>query len=220
MKDSNDTSIIKVKNYIRTFNVIDEKVLDAICSTNREDFVPKYYKSFAFTDIPIPLDHGQSMLLPSVEGLLLQSLKLNVNDNVLVVGSGSGFLAACLSKLVRNVTAIDIFQDFITKSKAVCQTNMINNIEFIQRDIQKHWEMIHSYDSVVLTFSMNDTSPITQNLRINSKAFVFIGEENSPIKFGKIISKTENNGYTREHIIQTNIKHIIKGLKNNDRENA
>ena len=80
--------------------------------------------------------------------------------------------------------------------------------------------MIKDYNIIISTFSIGSSEAISSNMSENSKAFIFTGEENSPIKSGKIISKTQNNGYTREHIIQTNVKHIIKGLNKHDRKNT
>ncbi len=72
--------------------------------------------------------------------------------------------------------------------------------------------MIKGFNIIISTFSIESSDAILSNMSNNSRAFIFTGDRNSPIKSGKIISKTENNGYTREHIIQTNVKHIIKGM--------
>jgi len=219
MKELN-TSISKIKNYMRTFNIIDENVLDVICDVRKEIYAPDEYKSFAYSDFQIPLKHSQFMLTSNVEGLILQSMRISSNDSAIILGSGTGYLAACVSKLASKVTAIDIYDDFISDSEKNCVKDNIKNVNFKCLDINDFWGMIKDYNIIISTFSIESSEAISSNMSENSKAFIFTGEENSPIKSGKIISKTQNNGYTREHIIQTNVKHIIKGLNKHDRKNT
>ena len=215
MKELN-TSKDKIKNYMRTFNIIDESVLDIICDVRKENYAPDEYKSFAYSDFQIPLNHSEFMLTSNVEGTILQAMKISHNDSAIILGSGSGYLAACVSKLANKVTAVDIHSDFIRDAEKNSAEHGINNINFKCLDINNSWEMIKDFNIIISTFSVESSDVITRNMSSNSRSFVFIGEQNSPIKSGKIISKTENNGYTREHIIQTNVKHIIKGMNKND----
>ena len=216
MKDHNSSSLNKVKNYIRTFNIIDEDVLDSMCDTDRSLFTPDYYKPFAYSDIQIPLSHGQKMLLPSVEGTILQEMKLTKEDKLLVCGSGTGYLSVCATKLASHVTGIDIHEDFILKSFENSKTHKPKNLSLKHLDINNNWDIISDYNRIIMTFSVNSSKMILDHMSEDSRAFIFTGDEYSPIKSGKIISKTENNGYTRDHIIQTNINHIIKGLNGDD----
>ena len=219
MKELNNNND-KIKNYMRTFNIIDENVLDVICDVRKEIYAPDQYKSFAYSDFQIPLDHSEFMLTSNVEGTILQAMKISHNDSAIILGSGTGYLAACVSKLANKVMAVDIYNDFIKDSKKNCDELGINNIKFKCIDINDSWDMIKDFNIIISTFSIDSPDVITSNMSNNSRAFVFSGEPNSPIKFGKIISKIENNGYTREHIIQTNVKHIIKGMNKNDRKNT
>ena len=211
MKELNNNND-KIKNYMRTFNIIDENVLDVICDVRKEIYAPIEYKSFAYSDFQIPLNHSEFMLTSNVEGTILQSMKILDNDSAIILGSGTGYLASCVSKLAKKVTAVDIYDDFIRDSKKNCAKHSIQNIKFKCLDINDSWEMIKDFNIIISTFSIESYDAILSNMSNNSRAFIFIGDRNSPIKSGKIISKTENNGYTKEHIIQTNVKHIIKGM--------
>ena len=202
----------RIKNYMRTFNIIDENVLDVICDVRKEIYAPKAYESFAYSDFQIPLNHAEFMLTSNVEGIILQAMKISHNDSAIVLGSGTGYLSSCVSKLANKVMAVDIYSDFIENSKRNCDELGIDNINFKCMDINDSWDLIKNFDIIISTFSIESPDVIERNMSNNSRAFVFTGERNSPIKSGKIISKIENNGYTREHIIQTNVKHIIKGL--------
>src|SRR5580698_8466096 len=88
-----------VDQQIRTWEVLDPRVLDALSQVPREAFVPDGYRELAFADTPIPIGFGQSMLAPKVQGRILQALAPNAGDSVLEVGSGLGYLSACLSLL-------------------------------------------------------------------------------------------------------------------------
>ena len=215
MKELNNTND-KIKNYMRTFNIIDENVLDVICDVRKEVYAPDQYKSFAYTDIQIPLNHSEFMLTSNVEGMILQSMRISNNDSAIILGSGTGYLASCVSKLAKKVHAIDIYDDFIRDSEKNCVEHGIEDINFNCLDINDSWEMLKDFSIIISTFSVESSDDIVSNMSNNSRAFVFTGNQNSPIKSGKIISKTENNGYTREHIIQTNVKHIIKGMNKHD----
>ncbi len=215
MKELNNTND-KIKNYMRTFNIIDENVLDVICDVRKEVYAPDQYKSFAYTDIQIPLNHSEFMLTSNVEGMILQSMRISNNDSAIILGSGTGYLASCVSKLAKKVHAVDIYDDFIRDSEKNCVEHGIEDIKFNCLDINDSWEMLKDFNIIISTFSVESSEDIVSNMSNNSRAFIFTGNQNSPIKSGKIISKTENNGYTREHIIQTNVKHIIKGMNKHD----
>ena len=101
-----------IEQQVRPWNVVDMQALGAMNAMPRERFVPAQYKSLAFTDAALPIGHGEWMLKPVVEGRMLQALKLGANDDVLEIGTGSGFITACLAYLARAVTSIDIHADF------------------------------------------------------------------------------------------------------------
>ena len=102
---------------LRAWEVLDDRVLRAFAETPRENFVPRDYRDLAFADAEIPLGHGQTMLAPKVEGRILQALQVEPIDEVLVVGTGSGYLTACLARLAKHVTSVDIFPDFVATAQ-------------------------------------------------------------------------------------------------------
>ena len=102
-----------VEQQIRTWEVLDERVLEVLEKTHREDFVPVRYRKMAFADMAIPLDHGQTMMKPVVEGRLLQSLELKPDETVLEIGTGSGFITACLAKMAKHVVSVDIYKQLL-----------------------------------------------------------------------------------------------------------
>ena len=83
----------------REREVLDQNVLDLLTQIPREDFVPEAYRNMAFTDMSIPLDHGQSMLPPKVEARMLQALAIKPDDDILHIGTGSGYVTALLASM-------------------------------------------------------------------------------------------------------------------------
>jgi protein-L-isoaspartate(D-aspartate) O-methyltransferase len=106
-----------IENQIRPWEVLDPRVLDALAQVRREDFVPTAYRTLAFADTALPLEHGEAMFKPVVEGRILQALDIDAADDVLEIGTGTGFLTACLARLAHEVTSIDIHADFIDAAR-------------------------------------------------------------------------------------------------------
>src|ERR1700759_4367174 len=107
-----------VDQQIRTWEVLDPRVLDVFSQVPREAFVPAQYRELAFADTPIPIGLGQHMLAPKLQGRILQALSVAPNDSVLEVGTGTGYLSACLSLLGGATRSIDIHPQFTAAAPA------------------------------------------------------------------------------------------------------
>jgi protein-L-isoaspartate(D-aspartate) O-methyltransferase len=107
-----------VEQQVRPWEVLDPRVLDVLNAVKREDFVPPRHRKLAFADLALPLEHGEFMLKPVLEGRLLQALDLAPESEVLEIGTGSGFLTACLAHLARAVTSIDLHGDFVERARS------------------------------------------------------------------------------------------------------
>ena len=117
MKVDNINTINMVENHIRTLNVIDDAVLSVLKKIPRKIFVPEPYKQFSHVDMSIPIGKDQFMLMPSVEAKILQSLNIHKHEDILVVGSGTGYLSSCLSLLANKVHSIEIDEELVERSK-------------------------------------------------------------------------------------------------------
>ena len=95
-----------VESQIRTWDVLDQRVLDLVLELKREDFVPEAYRALAFADMEIPLGHGEAMLSPKLEARLVQELGIAPTDRVLEIGTGSGYMTALLARLGSHVTSV------------------------------------------------------------------------------------------------------------------
>jgi protein-L-isoaspartate(D-aspartate) O-methyltransferase len=160
--------------------VLDPRVLEVMSSVKREDFVPAAHRQLAFADLPLPLAHGESMLKPVVEGRLLQSLALDASEEVLEIGTGSGFVTACLAQLARAVTSIDIHADFIEAARTRLDAAGIGNVRLETGDALS-WQPGRQFDAIAVTGAVA-TIPeaFISWLRPGGRMFVVRG--NSPVQ--------------------------------------
>ena len=97
-----------VEQQVRPWDVLDARVLEVLATLPREAFVPEIHRALAYADVEIPLGHGQRMMKPVVEGRALQGLLLQPGEEVLEIGTGGGYLAACMGALAREVVSLEI----------------------------------------------------------------------------------------------------------------
>ena len=95
-----------IEQQIRPWNVLDQDVLDLLHVVKREQFVPQAYQNLAFADVEIPLPGGEAMFNPKVEARILQEIAVKKHENVLEIGTGSGYMAALLAHKARHVTTV------------------------------------------------------------------------------------------------------------------
>jgi len=97
-----------IEQQVRPWDVLDQRVLDVLAEVPREAFLAPEHRGVAYSDFQLPIGHGQHMLKPTIDGRLLQALLLQLTDNVLEIGTGSGYLSACLAKLSAHVETLEI----------------------------------------------------------------------------------------------------------------
>ena len=141
---------LMVEQQIRPWDVLDPRVLDVLAGLPREDFVPAAYRNLAYTDLPLPLGHGEFMLKPVVEGRALQALELAPGDVVLEIGTGSGFLAACLGRLAREVVTLERHADLADAARANLAAHGVGNVNVITADAFS-WENSRRFAAIVVT---------------------------------------------------------------------
>lgn len=139
-----------VEQQIRPWQVLDQRVLAAMGDVPREDFVLPQHRKLAFADLALPLEHGEFMLKPVLEGRMLQSLDLQPEDEVLLVGTGSGYMTACLATLARDVLSIDRHADFVERARQRLSALGASNARVEQADAL-HWQPDRQFDAICVT---------------------------------------------------------------------
>ena len=132
-----------VEQQVRPWDVLDTRVLDVINEVPRENFAPDQYKNLAYADTRIPLgsfnDNPCTMANPIIDGRILQEMHIQEDDLILEIGTGSGYLTACLAKLWRHVDTVDINEELTEQAEKNLQALGINNVNMTTGDASKSW---------------------------------------------------------------------------------
>ncbi len=202
MVNLEQTRFNMVEQQIRTWNVLDQDVLDLLYQVKREEFVPAAYRFMAFMDMEIPLEHGAVMLTPKMEARILQELHIRKTDKILEVGTGTGYMTALLSKLGAHVFSVEIVPELHTMARINLQTHDITNITLEQGDAARGWPNHGPYDIIVLTAS-TPVLPETfqQNLAPGGRLFAIIGEE--PVMEAMLITCISPGNYSSTCLFET-----------------
>lgn len=164
-----------VEHQLRAGAVLDPRVLDALCSVRREDFVPPRYASLAFAEAAIPLACGQRMLPPRLAGLILQALDLQPGEHVLEIGTGSGFLTACMGRLAGRVDSLEIHAE-LAEAATAATARQGDAPPAITTANAWQIEPEARYDAVVLTASLPAYDPhFEQWLKPGGRLFAAVG---------------------------------------------
>jgi protein-L-isoaspartate(D-aspartate) O-methyltransferase len=196
-----------VDQQIRTWEVLDPRVLDAMSAVPREAFVPPAYGELAFADAPIPIGFGQSMLSPKLQGRILQALGVCATDSVLEVGSGTGYLSACLSLLGRSTHSIDIHAGLVAAAQANFHALPSARVQFEVRDAFGA-APLGEYDVIAVTGSLPvyDTR-FEKSLRVGGRLFAMIGA--APAMDAILVRRVDGDEWIRESLFETVVEPLI-----------
>jgi protein-L-isoaspartate(D-aspartate) O-methyltransferase len=196
-----------VDQQIRTWEVLDPRVLDVFSLVPREAFVPPEYRELAFADAPIPIGFGQSMLAPKIQGRILQALGLIASDSVLEIGSGTGYLAACLSLLAFSVRSIDIHPQLTAAATVNLRAVPEARVEFETRDAFAV-APLGEYDAIAVTGSLPVyDARFERSLRIGGRLFAIVGE--APVMDAILVRRVDSAEWIRESLFETVVEPLI-----------
>ncbi len=200
-----------IDQQVRAWDVLDDRVLGVLAEVPRERFVPEAYRDVAFADTPIPLGHGQCMLPPKVEGRILQALAPGRSDEVLEIGTGSGFFAACLARLSRHVRTLEIDPDLSRDASRVLSDFPVTNVTVENADASKLDES-GLYDAIALTASLPVYDPrFERALRPGGRLFVVVGR--APVMEARLVTRVGDDQWVSEALFETVIPPMINALQ-------
>ena len=198
-----------IDQQVRAWTVLDPAVLGVFSAVPREDFVPRSYKSMAFADTEIPLGYGEFMMTPTVEGRVLQALELGGRDHVLEIGTGSGFLTACLASLAGTVTSIDIHEDFVRGAAGKLAAAGIDNVDLRTMDAT-HELPGDRYDAIAVTGSIETFDPrFVDALRPGGRLFVVVGPP--PVMEARLVRRSGDADWKSEALFETSLGPLVHG---------
>jgi len=205
-----------VEQQVRPWDVLDPRVLAVINEIPRENFVPDQYKNLAYVDTAIPLGlyegHPCTMNHPVLDGRILQELHIQDRDLILEIGTGSGYLTACLAALGDHVDSVDINEEMTLMAEKNLSTLNINNVNLSTGDASKNWQQKRNYDVIVIGGAMK-TIPLSYKklLKPGGRLFVVTGE--APAMTAYRVTRTDKNQWTAEGLFETVIEPIIQPVK-------
>jgi protein-L-isoaspartate(D-aspartate) O-methyltransferase len=200
-----------IEQQVRAWDVLDMQVLSVMERVPREEFAPPTYRDLAFADMCVPLGHGQSMLMPKLEGRILQSLAIQPEDSVLEIGTGSGYFAACLAGLARRVRTLEIFPDLAESARENLARTGVGNVTVETLDAMTLGPGTQ-YDVIALTGSLPMHDPrFEQALAVGGRLFVAVGQ--GPVMEARLVTRTGRDSWQRVSLFETVMDPLLNALR-------
>jgi len=176
-----------VEQQIRTWEVLDQAVLDLLYVVPREDFVPPARRTLAFVDMEIPIGDGEKMMAPKMEARILQELSPRKTERVLEVGTGSGYLTALLAHRAAQVHSVEIRPALAAFGRGNLARHGVDNVTLETGDAARGWPTRAPYDVIVLTGSTPVLpKALLAQLSPGGRLFAVVGEE--PVMVARLLT--------------------------------
>jgi protein-L-isoaspartate(D-aspartate) O-methyltransferase len=196
-----------IENQVRPWEVLDPRVLDVLSAVRREDFAPARYRDLAFADMALPIGHGETMMKPTVEGRLLQAIALTSEDRVLEIGTGSGFMTACLARLAGSVVSIELHEDLADAARARLAAAGANNVRVEVADAVRGFDTNERFDAVVVTGAVYALpEKFRKWVAPRGRLFAIIGE--SPAMQAMLCTRADDSHWRGESLFETDLRYL------------
>ena len=200
-----------IEQQVRPWDVLDQQVLNVMGRIPREAFVQEKYRALAFADINIPLAHDQVMMEPKVEGRLLQALAISQSDSVLEIGTGSGYLTACLAALGNHVTSHEIYPDLSQAAGEKLTANGCRNVTLIEDDAAGGIESGKRYDVIAVTGSLPEMrTTFHDNLTHGGRLFMITGTP--PAMEAGLVTRIDDSHWKTESLFETSLPPLVNAV--------
>ena len=196
---------LMVEQQVRPWDVLDARVLETIATVPREAFVPEALRALAYADTALPLGHGEFMMKPVLEGRALQALLPQADESVLEIGTGSGYLTACLARLAREVVSIERHADLAEAARARLAAQGIGNARVDTADAFA-WDNTQQFDAICITAAVETLPPrFLEWLKPGGRLFVVQGR--SPAMDATLVHR-DVNGSRTESLFETDLPYL------------
>ena len=201
-----------IEQQIRPWNVLDQDVLDLLVVVKREDFVPAAHKALAFVDTEIPLPGGEAMFTPKIEARLLQEVQLKKHENVLEIGTGSGYMAALLAHKGRHVTSIEILPQLKELAEANLARAGVSNVSVELGDGAEGWSQGAPFDVIVISGALESLpEAFLKQVKVGGRIAAILGD--APAMAAQVITRVSETAYDTVKVFETNVKPLTSQVK-------
>jgi|HubBroStandDraft_1064217.scaffolds.fasta_scaffold00284_8 protein-L-isoaspartate(D-aspartate) O-methyltransferase len=205
-----------LEQQVRAWDVLDQRVLSTMRGVPRELFAPQAERFRAYADAEVPLACGQHMLRPSVTGRILQALLPQPGESVLEIGTGSGFLSACLRAMAARVRSLEIFPALAAAARANLAALAVPDVEIREADALQAGELSAAtagrYAAIAITASLPlYDERFEQLLSVGGRLLVVVGEW--PVMEARLVRRTAEDRFTSESLFETVIDPMIHAAR-------
>ena len=203
-----------IEQQIRTWEVLDQSVLDLLEVVKRETFVPPAFRLLAFVDMEIPLridvdgstyDSGECMFTPKVEARFLQELAIRSHERVLEIGTGSGYMAALAAHKAQHVISVEIDERLQRFGAANLARAGARNVTVELGDGARGWSAKAPYDVIIVSGSLPAMpAELLAQLKIGGRLSAIVGS--APVMTAQIVTRVTESAYETLNIFETNVK--------------
>lgn len=196
-----------IEQQVRAWDVLDERVLGTLRRVPREAFVPPQQRFRAYADAEVPLPAGQHMLRPSVVGRLLQALEPAAGTRALEVGTGSGFVAACLRAAGARVRTLELYAELAGLAARNLAAFGMSDVEVVNADALAA-ESGERYGVIAVTGSLPlYDARFEQQLEVGGRLFMVVGE--APVMEARLVRRISETAWATDSLFETVIDPLV-----------
>ncbi len=201
-----------IEYQIRPWEVLDQDVLDLLYAVKREDFAPPAYGMLAFSDLEIPIGQGERMWPPKLEARVLQELAVKPTDQILEIGTGSGYFTALLAHRAQHVYSVEIHAELKASAEANLRRAGVANATLELGDGARGWTKHAPYDIIVLTGSTPELpQQFLQQMKAGARLFAVVGKP--PVMAARLVTCTGEGVYNSIDLLETQIAPLTNALE-------
>jgi protein-L-isoaspartate(D-aspartate) O-methyltransferase len=195
-----------IEQQVRPWDVLDSRVLGVLSAVPREDFVPATCRNLAFADLCLPLGRNEVMMKPVVEGRMLQALSLQPNESVLEIGSGSGFITACLARLAGDVLSVEQHADFADAARARLGAANVANARIETADAVQGFDPGQAFDVMVVTGAVHKLPQHWHAwVKPGGRLFAIVGD--SPVQRATLYAR-HGDSWDEQALFETDLPYL------------
>lgn len=196
-----------IEQQIRPWEVLDPRVLDVFRQLHRDRFVPEEYRAMAYSDVEIPIGQGERMMKPVVEGRVLQALELTGSERVLEIGTGSGYLTACLARLGDSVITVERLDDLASAAQGRLDAAGIGSVRLHVADALTSFEPEGHFDAIAVTGAVDDIPELfLEWLAPNGRMVVVRGR--SPAMEAVLVTRIDASHLRTDSLFETELDYL------------